>query len=195
MEVNVVGDLVLTDPSAMRALADPFRLALHDELRRRGPATAGELAGLTGSTPQAIHEHLDELATAGLVERHDQRADAEESRWSAVGKGFVFEIPADPDGQSAARQLSNAMFLNYVDLPRGWVAYDEPRLGLEWARAAGLLNARMVITPNELRSLQDALEQLLEPFLTREPGATPAEARQVRVLSYFMPEADEREQR
>ena len=80
------------------------------------------------------------------------------------------------------------MLLQYVDLPRRWVSEDEPRLPLEWARAAGMLNSRLVVTPAELRQLQEQLERLLEPFLTREPAAVPAEGAPVRLLSYFMPE-------
>jgi hypothetical protein len=180
-ELNAVGDLVLTDPRAMRALADPVRLALHDHLRRYGPATAAELAAQVAVTEHAIEEHLRELESSGLVTGGE--------RWEAVGKGFVFEIPDDPEGQAAARELSRVMLLRYVDLPRRWVAEDEPRLALDWARAAGLFNARVTLTPDELRGLQEGLERLLEPFLTRDPA--PAEASQVRILGYFMPEGPE----
>jgi DNA-binding transcriptional ArsR family regulator len=186
--VNSVGDLVLTDPAALRALADPFRLALLDRLRREGPATAAELTAHVQATPSAIEEHLQELAAFGLVRRRDLGSDTERSRWSAVGKGFVFEIPDDPEGQAAARSLGNAMLLHYVDLPRRWVADEEPRLEVEWVRAAGLFNARVTVTPDELRSIQEGLERLLEPFLTRESDDAPAEAGRVRILSYFMPE-------
>ena len=113
--MNSVGDLVLTDPAAMRALADPFRLALLDS-------------------------------------------------------------------------LGNAVLLHYVDLPRRWVAEEEPQLALDWVRAAGLFNARVTVTPDELRGIQEGLERLLEPFLTRESDDVPAEAGRVRILSYFMPE-------
>jgi Helix-turn-helix domain len=180
-ELNAVGDLVLTDPGAMRALADPVRLELHDHLRRHGPATAAELASHVDATEQAIEEHLGALEAFGLVTHGD--------RWAAVGKGFVFEIPGEPEGQAAARQLSRVMLLQYVDLPRDWVADDEPRLGPEWARAAGVLNAGVTVTPDELRGLQEGLERLLEPFLTREPAEAPAEAGRVRILGYFLPGA------
>ena len=59
------------------------------------------------------------------------------------------------------------MLLNYVDLPRRWIADEGPRLKLEWVRAAGVLNARVTVTPDELRGIQEGLERLLEPFLTR----------------------------
>jgi DNA-binding transcriptional ArsR family regulator len=180
--LNAVGDVVLTDPEAMRALANPFRLALLDGLRRVGTVDPHGLASRLDVAPATVQEALEELEKVGLVTRD------EESRWSAVGKGFVFEIPGDAEGQGAARELSNAMYLHYVDVPRRWVADDEPRLDVEWARASGLLNARVSMTPDELRGLQEGLERLLEPFITRDPRRGPGDAAPVRILSYFMPE-------
>jgi hypothetical protein len=180
--LNSAGDLVLSDPQAMLTLADPLRLALHDRLRRQGPATALELEPLVQAPAADVDAQLETLERAGLVTRDDRR------RWTTVGKGFVFEIPDDPDGQAAARQLTNVMLLSYVDLPRRWVDDDEPRLTLDWIRAAGLFNARVTITPDELQALQEELERLLEPYITREPDEAPAGAGPVRILSYFMPE-------
>ena len=176
--VNAVGDLVLTDPQAMRALAAPSRLAPLDRLRRGGPATSADLSAQSGE--------LEELERFGFVARTEVAGDG---GWKAVAKGFVFEIPDDPDGQAAARQLSNVMMERYVDLPRLWIADDEPRLELDWARAAGLFNARVTVTPDELRGLQDRLERLIEPFITREGDEVPAGARPARLLAYFLPEA------
>ena len=68
---------------------------------------------------------------------------------------------------------------------------DEPQLPLEWARAVGLFNARLLVTPDELQQIQEALEALLEGYLTRESGAAPAGAAHVRLLAYFMPERAE----
>jgi DNA-binding transcriptional ArsR family regulator len=181
LPVNPVGDLVLTDPDGMRALAHPGRLALLDRLRREGEASAAQLASDGAESPAEIEEHLAELEQFGLVARS-------EGRWSAVGKGFVFEVPEDPVGQAAARELSNVMLLHYVDLPRRWVAEQEPRLDLEWVRAAGLLNARVRITADELRELQDELERLLAPVIARRPDEVPDGAAPVRILSYFLPE-------
>jgi DNA-binding MarR family transcriptional regulator len=181
MQVNEVGDLVLTDPQAMRALAAPGAMALLDHLRRAGPATASELSPRLGETPPEIEERLQRLEPFGFVEREDDR-------WRAVGRGVYFEIPEDPDGQAAARALSNTMFLGVADLPRRWIDETEPGLGVGWVRAAGLFNARVRLTPDELRDLQEGLEALLAPFTGRDDADVPDEAGQVRVLAFFMPE-------
>lgn len=81
------------------------------------------------------------------------------------------------------------MLLQYIDVPSHWVAEDEPRLDVHWARAAGLLNARPALTADELRAVQQRLEELLAPYLTRAAEDVPAEARRVRVLAYFLPGA------
>src|SRR4051794_19565185 len=103
---NAVGDVVVEDPRAMRALADPARLALHAALRRRGPATVDELAALLDAEPRATRAHLEALEDVGLVERPGA---AGGETWAVVGMGIFFEIPEDAEGQGAARQLSNAM--------------------------------------------------------------------------------------
>jgi hypothetical protein len=180
--VNTVGDLVLTAAPELLALADPLALALTDRLRRGGPAPTARLAIELEAAEGEVGARLDELEAVGIVVRDEDDA------WRALGKGFVFEIPDDPDGQAAARRLANVMYLQYVDLPRRWVADDEPRLELDWARAAGLFNAGVALTPDELRTVQESLEDLLAPYLTREAAAVPVGARRVRVLAYFMPE-------
>jgi Helix-turn-helix domain len=179
--VSAVGDLELTDPAAMRALAEPTRLALFDQVRR-GPATAAALAELVHEPEATVATHLAELEAFGFVTRD---GDA----WVAVAKGFVFEIPAGAEGQAAARELSSLMMLAYDELPRRWVADSEPQLELDWVRAAGLFNARVTLTTDELRGVQESLERVLAPFLTREPDAAPADSRPVRILGYFLPEA------
>jgi hypothetical protein len=80
------------------------------------------------------------------------------------------------------------MMAKYADLPASWVRDQEPQLDVEWARAAGLFNARIDLTPAELQTIQERLERLLEPFTTRSPAETPSTAAPVRILAFFMPE-------
>jgi hypothetical protein len=58
---------------------------------------------------------------------------------------------------------------------------------------AGLSNARVELTPDELHGIQDGLERLLEPFTTRPaPRTAPADLAPVRILAFFMPEGERR---
>ena len=149
--LNAVGDLVLNDPRELRALADPKQLALFDLLRREGSMTTTELAQGADLDQGAVEEGLRELESLGLLER--AVGPNGETRWASAVKGIHFEIPDDPEGQVAARRLSSAMIANYAELPTAWVRDQEPRLDLEWARAAGLFNARVRLTAAELRDI------------------------------------------
>jgi DNA-binding transcriptional ArsR family regulator len=185
--LNAVGDLVLSDPRELRALSDPLRLTLFDLLRRQGPATGAALADHIDEDPAAIEGHLRVLESVGLVE--EAGAHSGEVRWRTAVKGIYFEIPEDPEGQRAARELSNVMLAKYAALPTAWVGEEEPKLELEWARAAGLFNARVDLTADELRGIQGELERLLESFTNRGLQERPAGVATVRILAYFLPEA------
>lgn len=177
--LNEVGDVVLTDPEMMLALADEQRLALLSRLQRN-PASTAELAIAVGTTDSVVEEQLRQLADVGLVS-------GSSDRWQAPGRGVYLEIPDEPTAQQAARQLNGVMFLSNDDVPRRWVVETEPRLEPEWLRAAGLFNARIILTPHELRDVQAELERLLAPYTNRPDS--PTDGRPVRILSYFLPEA------
>jgi hypothetical protein len=179
-EINAVGDLVLTKAQEFAALADPLTLRLTDRLRREGPAEASSLAAQIGAPEAEVEARLADLQRLGIVELGPDG-------WRPVAKGFVFEIPSDREGQAAARDLAKVMLLQYVDEPRQWVAETEPKLELDWVRASGQLNARLALTPGELRTLQEDIEKLLAPYIVRSPGEIPTEARRVRILGYFLP--------
>jgi DNA-binding transcriptional ArsR family regulator len=180
--VNELGDLEITDPRAMRALAHPVRLTIFEGLQRHGPAKVAELAAHAGTTPSTAGRHLRQLAQHGLVVKSD-------GKWKAVGTGIHFE-PADDDASQAAyRALANQLFLRADELPGRWLTEDEPRLDGEWRRVSGLSNARMTMTVAEATELDAQMEKLLEPYVTRDPSDAPGDARLVRWLRYVLPEA------
>jgi DNA-binding MarR family transcriptional regulator len=188
---NRYGDFEITDPQVLRALAHPVRLAILDRLQRHGPATATQLSPHVGATPSVASWHLRHLSSFGLVKDWDGAAGRRERWWQAAAKGFRFNLPDDAEGQSAARQLQGEMFAQYAGLPQQWLLRDEPQLDTRWRRLAGLSNTRVVVTAQELRQLEDAIEKLLAPYVRRKANKQPAGARGVRVLRYVMPEPDD----
>lgn len=191
---NRLGDIEITDPQAMRALAHPVRLAILERLQRHGPATATQLAPDVGATPSVTSWHLRHLAGFGLVRDAEPGPDRRQRRWEAVARGFRFEAPENPDdeeGRSAARVLSREMFLRSGDLPNRWAAEVEPTLEPEWRRLAGLAHTRVVVSADELAAIEDAIERILAPYVTRDETTRPADGRGVRLLRYSLPESAE----
>jgi predicted transcriptional regulator len=180
--LNAVGDLVLTEVEELRALADPIRLDLFDLVRRDGPVAVEDVCARLDLAATTAERQLQELTEAGLIER-----DAT-GRWSTEARGIYFEIPDEPAAQQAARELSNTMLVKYASLPSEWAQEVEPSLDVTWARVAGLFNARVELTPDELRRLQVDLEHLLEPFTSRRGKGRPPDGSPVRIMAYFLPE-------
>jgi hypothetical protein len=110
--------------------------------------------------------------------------------WSTPARGIYFEIPESGEGQAAARRLSSVMLAEASGLPARWTREIEPQLSVEWVRAAGVFNARIDLTPGEIRDLQQQLERLLEPFTNRSADDAPSGAAPARVLTFFLPEAN-----
>lgn len=64
-----------TLPTLMRAMADPVRVGVIEELGR-GPRPAGELARLAGVSAPTMSKHLRTLLEAGLVTDERRPGDA-----------------------------------------------------------------------------------------------------------------------
>ncbi|WP_435208385.1 ArsR/SmtB family transcription factor [Micromonospora sp. bgisy143] len=186
---NPYGDFEITEPQALRALAHPVRLAILDRLQRHGPSTATGLSSHVGATPSVVSWHLRHLATFGLVTDADGGTSKRERWWQAAARGFRFSLPDDAEGQAAARQLRGEMFARYADAPQQWLLQEEPRLDDTWRGLAGVADTSFVATPDELRQLEETIEELLAPYVRRKEDETPpAGAQVVRMLRYLLPE-------
>ncbi|WP_043685572.1 ArsR/SmtB family transcription factor [Streptomyces xylophagus] len=185
---NRFGDVEISDPKAMRALAHPVRLAILERLQRHGPATASRLSPHVGATPSVTSWHLRHLAGFGLVRDAEGGTDRRERRWAAVARGFRFEVPEDEEGRSAAQLLAGEMFARNAELPLRWLAETAPELEPEWTRLAGANNTRIVVTADELAALKDAMEELIAPYVLRKQDRRPPGGRDVRLLMYALPE-------
>lgn len=190
MSGNRFGDIEITSPRAMRALAHPVRLAILERLQRHGPATATTLAPDVGATPSVTSWHLRHLAGFGLVRDASPGPDRRERRWESVARGTRFTAPSDEEGLAAARALSHAVFAHVADLPQQWITEVEPALDPVWREPSSLANTRVVVSASELAAIEDAIESVLAPYVTRDPSERPEDARGVRILRYTLPEGD-----
>lgn len=192
---NPFGDLEITDPQTMRALAHPVRIAILERLQRHGPATATQLSSEVGATPSVTSWHLRHLAGFGLVRDAEPDPDRRQRRWQAVARGFRYgPLAGDEDGTEAARMLARQLFLRHADVPQRWIAEVEPELTPEWREASGLANTRVVLSVEELTELEEAIERLLAPYVTRDPAERPANGRGVRLMRYTLPDGADDEQ-
>jgi hypothetical protein len=191
---NPYGDLEISDPQALRALAHPVRLAILNRLQRHGPATATQLSAHVGATPSVVSWHARHLASFGLLKDWDGATGKRERWWQAAARGFRFTMPDDAEGQDAARLLQGEMFARAADHPQQWLINVEPRLDEQWRRLADFADTRFVVTADELRHLQEAVEALMAPYVRRTAEDSPPGARSVRILRYILPESDDEQQ-
>ena len=181
---NSLGDLPITDPQAMRALAHPVRLAILSFLQRNGPATATMLAPHVGATPSVTSWHLRHLAGFGLVadaDPEDVPGDRRQRWWTALAHGFVFETTGEP----ASQMLSDQVYAAALRQVERWRADVRPGLDLPWLRLSGFANPSVQLTAEELAVLQDRMDELLAPYVHR--ADPPADARTVRILRSYLP--------
>lgn len=189
---NPFGDVELSDPQSMRALAHPVRLAILSRLQRYGPATASELAPHVGATPSVTSWHMRHLAGYGLVRDAAPGNDKRARRWESAGRGYRFTVPAgdvNSDGVAAARALSQLVFTQNASVPQQWSDDVEPGLTGPWRHVAGVSNTRVVVTAEEAEAIEGAVEALLAPFVVRAASDRPHGSRGVRLLRYLLPEA------
>jgi DNA-binding transcriptional ArsR family regulator len=187
---NPLGDVPISDPQTMRALAHPVRLAALSFLQRNGPATATMLAPEVGATPSVTSWHLRHLATFGLVTDADPDevpGDKRQRWWKAGARGFRIEPGDGPEAQAAYEVLGRRLFEVAREQIDTWLRDTAPGLSPEWLRVAGLSNTQVSLTPDELRTLDAQIDQLLGPYVMRPEADRPAGAVPVRVLRHFLP--------
>src|SRR3954469_13997672 len=110
----------LTDPRALRALADPARLVLMGLLRRGGPLTATQAGERIGDSAASCSFHLRQLAKYGLVEEagggrgreRPWRATAISTEWPARA--------ANEETDAAGAFLSRLVVERYMHTALEW---------------------------------------------------------------------------
>jgi DNA-binding transcriptional ArsR family regulator len=160
--------LVLDDPRALRALANPVRLALIDWLREHGPANATECAAAVDASVQLCSYHLRALARWGFVAEVPS-GDGRERRWQLVAR--TVDVPKGrlerPELASAWNLLRARLIDRNIELVTEFVE-QEASYPAEWREAATFLTTPIRVTPKELEEIAARIADVLEPFIDAE---------------------------
>ena len=173
------GDLQISDPKVLRALAHPARLAILEHLGTEGPATATECSGPAGVSPAAASYHLRLLERYGLVE--DAGPGGTRDRpWRAVAGGFTI----DDDGPAGL-----ALLAQLVARGDRWTQdylAGEKRLPRTWRDASHVANKTLLMSPAEARELMERIESLCDGY-RRSRDDAPEDAENVKAFIRVFP--------
>lgn len=172
---------VLTDPPAMRAISHPVRLALLDALLLQGPLTATRAGELVGAAPNTCSFHLRQLAKYGFVTEAGG-GPGRNRPWRLTNFGVRFtDVHDDPETRLAASMLGRVLWERYFDRLRTFFDRRES-YPLAWREVTGGSQAMVHLTTDELRTVDEQIMAVLEPYRqrmahpeTRLPNGRPVE--------------------
>ncbi|NEB80856.1 helix-turn-helix transcriptional regulator [Streptomyces sp. SID14478] len=162
------------DTAALRVLAHPMRLALLNELRDQGPATARQLARRFELDSGAASYHLRRLAAGGLIEEDVDRGNRRDRWWRALHRTSQHD-PAERGGPEG-RAYTQAVVLAAAERLRRAAAQAVPGMPDEWFAVSAFTDFTVRLTPDELHALKSELFAVVARYRDKEPapGAVPA---------------------
>ncbi|MGC1238004.1 MAG: helix-turn-helix domain-containing protein [Acidimicrobiales bacterium] len=171
----------LTDPTTMRALTHPVRLALLEVLALEGPLTATEAGELIGESPTTCSFHFRQLEKYGFVEEAGV-GPGRQRHWKLAHVGMRFsDTNDDPEANVAAKSLSRlvtdraiARMQNFHETKTDYTK--------EWQEASDNTETLLFVTPSELSQITEELREIFQRYegrIThideRPDGALPVE--------------------
>jgi hypothetical protein len=85
--------------------------------------------------------------------------------------------------------LGEQLFENARRQVDAWLDGPAQQLDHTWLRVSGVSNTRVRLTATEVGEINQKIDELLGTYVLRPDRDVPAEARDVRILRYFLPEA------
>jgi DNA-binding transcriptional ArsR family regulator len=172
--------MVLSDPSTIRALAHPARVAILERLILDGPRTATECSADVGLSPSACSYHLRVLARSGYVEEDSAAAiNGRERPWRARVVGTRLDEPTDAETAKAAQAFRRVLDEHWLSRRRQFLA-SEASYPSRWRSVSGTHQSVVYLTPTQLESLRKRVWSLIvesagEPPEHRSPKARPVQ--------------------
>jgi DNA-binding transcriptional ArsR family regulator len=178
----------LTDPKALRALAHPIRLALLGLLRTEGPLTATKAGELLGESSASASFHLRQLSKYGLVEEAGGGTGRERPWQATTMFTNVPHFADNPEFDAASGLFRTLIAERYFNATMQWLE-QRPTEPPEWQNAATQSDVWMYLTPDELVTLTERVQALLDVYLDRltDPALRPPGARLVQHVELAFP--------
>lgn len=180
------------DAELLAALAHPLRASLLRYLMAVGARTASECAQAVGSTASNCSWHLRQLSRFGLV-GPVEGGDGRQRPWRALVVGLELgELAEEPAMRAAQLGVIGTALREEQELTQRFLdrAMDlDPR----WRESGGVNSYSLLINPDELDELIEAVEALVRPYVSTIRADAPDDARAVHVGFRAVPriEADE----
>jgi Helix-turn-helix domain len=184
----------ITDPTVMRALAHPVRMALIELFGVHPTLTATQASEALGESPANCAFHLRTLAKYGFVEEAGGGR-GRERPWRASTQSLRIRLrAADLDGeqaQVAADALGQVWHERWFARIRD--VFANRRWSPEWEDAAGSSSTLTFLTAAELRVVRDEIGVIISRHLDErrvDPSKRPAGALPVEIVSFAYPRQD-----
>ena len=180
------------DPTSLKALAHPLRLALLERLDVRGQATATLLAQDLTESSGSTSYHLRQLARHGFIEE-SAGGNGRERWWKPAAGGWGVKDPEmvrnptlRPATDMVVRTTLDAAHRRMMDVLQTWSDHP-PR----WRDATVQTISHFQLTAEEAVALKDELTEVLERYRrtdsTEAGNATPEDSSRVEVHVSLFP--------
>jgi len=184
----------ITDPTVMRALAHPVRMALIELFGVHATLTATQASEALGESPANCAFHLRTLAKYGFIEEAGGGR-GRERPWRASAKSHRIHLRSSGLDDKQARLAAGA--LEQVWYER-WFArirevFATRQWSPEWEDAAGTSQTLTFLTAAELRTMRDEILAIVSRHLDErrvDPSQRPAGALPVEIVAFAYPRQD-----
>ena len=148
----------ITDPTVMRALAHPVRMALIELFGVHPTLTATQASEALGESPANCAFHLRTLAKYGFVEEAGGGR-GRERPWRASTKSLRIRLRSSDLDSEQAQVAAGALEQVWHDrlFARIRDVFANRRWSPEWEDAAGSSQTLAFLTPDELQTVRDEI--------------------------------------
>jgi DNA-binding transcriptional ArsR family regulator len=184
------------DLESLKALAHPLRVKIVDVLSTYGPFTASGLAERLGESSGATSYHLRQLEKHNFVREVEGRGTARERWWERVPGAISLdraELRESPAGKAASQLVMNEWSNSREKNLRDFIDRGEDTLSREWYDASTISLANVMVTAEQLKTISDALEKIIDETVGEFRGQKKAGARPVQLQIATFPVIDGKE--